>query len=73
MLEEILKLFDISSIIIFHSFLLLHCEEIFLEHVTLGQTWRKKWMFMTLLLFDYAMEKNDLKFFFVVIGVWCQR
>ena len=37
MLEEISKVFDISSSIIFHNFLPLHCEEILHVRVTLGQ------------------------------------
>ena len=33
---------NISSRIIFHNFLPLHCEETFLGHVTLDQTSKKK-------------------------------
>ena len=72
MLAKISKLFEISSGIIFHNFLPLHCKQIFHVHVTLGQICKKNLMFMTYHLFDHAIEKNIWMNFFVVIGVWCQ-
>ena len=56
MLEEISKLFDIFSSIIFHNFLPLHCEEIFLVHVALGLTCRKKWIFISSALQKFCSE-----------------
>ena len=60
MLEEISKLFDISSSIFFHNCLSLHCEKIVLVHATHRSNLQKEMDVYNVTIVYLTMEKNNL-------------